>query len=122
MVGKIAACGPRVPGHRVYSDPGKHQVTLQIWNILQLITVNVRAKPNLNQDLLQLSLEGTALRYTWPFQIGPGTKLIAHSRTTLTMVIRFSPNKNNQKSVEEQAVSCDYKPFLIQPTCQYFSY
>jgi len=40
----------------------------------------------------------------------------------LTMVIRFSPNKNNQKSVEEQAVSRDYKPFLIQPTCQYFSY
>jgi len=49
---------------------GSIQENLQIWNFLQPITVNVRAEANLNRDLLHLPLEGTALRYTWPFQSG----------------------------------------------------
>ena len=38
-------------------------------------------------------------------------KLIAHPCTTLIMVIRFAPNKSNQKVVEEQAVWRDHKLF-----------
>jgi len=90
---------------------GSIQENLQIWNILQLITVDVRAEANLNWDLLQLRLEGTAIRYTWPFQNDPWAKLIARPCTTLIMLIRFAPNKNNQKAVEEQAVWRGHKLF-----------
>ena len=90
---------------------GNIQKNLQIWNFLQPITVNVRAEANLNRDLLQLPLEGTALRYTWPFQSGPCVKLIAHPCTTLIMAIRSAPDKSNQTVVEEQAVWRDHKLF-----------
>jgi len=46
--------------------------------ILQLITVNVSAKANLNRDLLKFPLEGTALRCTQPSESGPHAQLIAH--------------------------------------------
>jgi len=92
-------------------DRGNIQENLQIWNILQLITVNVCVEANLNRDLFQLPLESNALRYTWPFENDPWAKLIAHPCTMLIMVIRFAPNKNNRKAVEEQTVWRDYKLF-----------
>ena len=87
------------------------QENLQIWNIRQLITVNVRTEANLNRNLLQFPLECTALRYTWSFQGAPWAKLIAHPCTTRIMVIHFAPNKSNHEAVEEQAVWPDHKLF-----------
>jgi len=40
---------------------GSIQEKLQIWNFLQLITVNVSVEANLNRDVLLFPLEGTAL-------------------------------------------------------------
>ena len=60
---------------------GSIQENRQIWNILQLITVNANAEVNLNWDLFQFPLEGMALRCTRPSESGPRAKLIAHPWT-----------------------------------------
>jgi len=56
---------------------GNIQENLQIWNILEIITVKVNAEANLNRDLLPFPLEGIALCHTRPSQTGPWAKLIA---------------------------------------------
>jgi len=76
--GQIATWGPHVARQSVFSGCGSIQENLRIWNILQLITVNVSAEANLNRDLFQFSLEGTALRCTRPSESGPRAKLITH--------------------------------------------
>ena len=57
--------------HSVYSGHRKHSGKPSHLKYPQLITVKVRAEANLNRDLLQFPLKGTALRYTWSFQSGP---------------------------------------------------
>jgi len=69
---QIAVLGPHVKTAFSVARGSIHE-NLQIWNILQHITVNVSAgaETNLNQDLLQSPLEGTALHCTRPSEIGP---------------------------------------------------
>jgi len=63
----------------VFSGLQKHAGPPSIWNILQIITVNISAEANLKHDLLPFTSEGMALRYTWHYQSGPRAKLIVHA-------------------------------------------
>ena len=70
--------GPHVARHNVFGGPRKHSRKSSNLKYPPTHHSKRKCRDNLNRDLLQFALEGTALRYTQPSESGHRAKLIAH--------------------------------------------